>query len=95
MQDLLQQLVSKTGISEQQAKGVLQTIQLHLNEYYPAFATQFPSLFNAPASATGNNETSESFVQQAADFTKEKKVEQKNRAGKSFPGTGNRVRELL
>jgi hypothetical protein len=59
MQELVEQIVQKTGLSPEKAKEVLQTVASFVQQKFPQFAGPINSVLGTDASASQNTDTND------------------------------------
>ncbi len=86
MQELIEKIINRTGISHEQATGALDTIKSFVSEKFPMLANSLEGILGGNTSATDNNcqqQTAgeESLLQKVTHFAEEHAGDIKGKAG--------------
>lgn len=71
MQELIEKIISQTGISHDQATGAIQAIKTYVSEKFPMIASHLEGILGENANATAQTGNEEGLLQTVTHFAEE------------------------
>ena len=71
MQELIEKIISQTGISTEQATGAIQAIKTYVSEKFPMIASHLEGILGGNANATPQTGEGEGILQKVTHFAEE------------------------
>ena len=95
MQELIEKIISQTGINHEQAAGAINAIKSYVSEKFPVIATHLEGILGGNADATAQTGDGEGILQKVTHFAEEHVGSLKGGAGSMLSEAEEKLKGLF